>query len=209
MGERREELEFEPERDKHPVRTAFAIVLAVLLVLAGYVAVIVVGGEALRAAPFGRFILEARSELEQLFGFEPPEVVLPPLQDVIQPTLPSPFVAPEPSPSPAPVPSPISVPDEPSVITFTIDFENNTGVMLTGVRLVNPLPAGTAYRTSRPAGSFDGQQVTWNLGTLAIGERGRVILELATRRRGVVRNRATMISEEAPPSGVESSVTIP
>jgi uncharacterized repeat protein (TIGR01451 family) len=182
---------------------------ALMLVVVGYLIVLLVGGQALRGLPGAALIGRIG---DRLGGLEDPGSARAPLP-ALQATpgfagpAPSPVSVPTPRPSPSFIPA---APDAPSIVTFTVDYENNTGVRLTGVRLTDRIPAGTTYRTGSavPDATFDGAQLEWNIGTLNPGQTGRVTFQVQTNRRGRISNRATIVSNEAPASEVESSATV-
>ena len=196
-------------------RTAWILVLIIGLVAFGYTAVLFVGGKALQDAPLARPIQRFKRGLENLSRAEPPKSLsrLPPLTggSALGPT-PSPSpVAPRVTPSASLSPSAIPAkPDDPSVVTFTIEFENTTGVRLTGVKITDRVPSGTSYRagSASPAAGFDGSQLVWDIGVLDPGQSGKVTFQVSTRLKGRISNRATITSNEAPASFVESSATV-
>lgn len=198
-------------------RTLGIIMLIVTLVALGYATVLFLGGKALQNAPFAAQVLKVRRGLEGLSNAEPPQSLgnLPPLagRGPLNPTAaPSPITL-RSSPSPSPSQSPRVIPpapDDPSVITFTIEFENTTGVRLTGVKITDKIPAGTAFLTgtASPAASFDGSQLVWDIGTVDPGATGKVSFRVTTRLKGKVTNRATLTSNEAPAAQIESSATV-
>lgn len=202
-------------RETAPKRTAWILVLIIGFVAFGYTAVLFVGGKALQDAPLARPIQRFKRGLENLSRAEPPKSLsrLPPLTGgtALGPTpTPSP-VAPRVTPSPSLSPSTAPAkPDDPSILTFTLEYENTTGVRLTGVKITNRLPSGTTYRaaSAQPTAAFDGSQLVWDLGTLDPGQKGTVSFQVATRLKGRITNRATITSNEAPASTVESSATV-
>lgn len=200
-----------PEEEISARRWAVLLGVAILIVALGYVAVIFVGGEALRLAPFGQQLIDLRERLGDVIAPDSPSVTLRPLESggvgVGTQTNPSPIVAAEPSPSLSPtVVAP--APDAPSIVTFTIEYENTTGVRLTGVQITDRIPSGATYvsGSASGAGSFDGTQLVWNLGTLDPGQTGKVSFRVTTRREQLT-NKAVMTSNEAPPSEIESTAT--
>lgn len=180
---------------------------AAALAVLGYAAVILVGGAALERAPFAGRLLELRERVGEAIAPRHPAIGLRPIRPGAEEITvsPSPVVA-RPSPSPSFIPP---APDEPSTVTFTIDFENTTGVRLTGVRVVDRIPSGASYITgsASPVASFDGSQLVWEVGVLDPGQSGRVSFRVLTRS-GTITNRAVLHSNEAPPSEVTSSATV-
>jgi uncharacterized repeat protein (TIGR01451 family) len=183
---------------------------ALMLVVIGYLIVLLIGGQALRGLPGAQLIGRIGDRLGGLEDRDPAQAPLPALQATpgVAGPAPSPVAVPTPArPSPSFIPP---APDAPSIVTFTVDYENNTGVRLTGVRITDPIPAGTTYRTGSavPDAAFNGTQLQWNIGTLNPGQTGRITFQVQTNRRGRISNTATIFSNEAPPSQVESSATV-
>ena len=58
------------------------------------------------------------------------------------------------------------------LVTFTLDYSNNGWADATGVSLVDPLPAGLSFVSANPSANLNGSQVSWGLGTLAMGASG-------------------------------------
>lgn len=204
------------EEDENPRRTVWVMLLIISLVVVGYAAVLFVGGRALQDAPLAGPIFKLRKGLENLSKAEPPKSLgqLPPLAPrALSPTAsPSPITA-RVSPVPSPTLSPKVVPpepDAPSVVTFTIEYENTTGVQLTGVRITDKIPNGTSYRTgsASPGAAFDGKELVWDIGTLNAGAKGTVTFQVVTRLTGRITNKATLTSNDAPPATIESSANV-
>lgn len=188
-------------------RTLLIAAVIVSIVALGYIAVLLAGGRALRGLPFAEQIQEAGKAIGEVVGGRGPAVQLPPLrseEEVAAEQSPTPVV-PRASVSPTVIPP---EPDAPSTVTFTIEYENTTGVRLTGVRITNELPAGSAFKSANPSGSFDGKQLVWDIGTLDPGQKGSVSFQVATNRKGRITNKAVMSSNEAPSSTIESSATV-
>lgn len=200
------------EDERRGRRTIAITILIIALVAVGYVAVLYLGGNLIPDAPFAQAILRARERFEEIISFEPPRSLPPALADQERGAIrltPSPVVALNPTPVLSPVFRP-PAPDAPSLATFTIDYENTTGVRLTGVTITNDIPAGANYRTgsASPEAQFDGRRLLWNLGTLEVGETGSVRFQVVTSRRGRLINRAVMSSNEAPDAVIENSVNV-
>lgn len=200
------------EEERRGRRTIGITVLIIAMVALGYVAVLYLGGNALQDAPFAQAIRQARERFEEIITFEPPKSLPPALtaegDDVVR-LSPSPVIAVQPSPSLSPVFRP-PAPDAPSLATFTIEYENTTGVRLTGVTITNEIPAGTNYRSdsSSPGAQLNGRTLVWSLGTLEVGQSGSVRFQVATTRTGRIVNRAVMRSNEAPEAVIENSVNV-
>lgn len=188
-------------------RTLLIAAVIVSLVALGYIGVLLAGGRALRGLPFAKQVQEAGRAIGEVVTGGQPGVQLPPLQsrvEVVTQASPSPVV-PRPIQSPTVIPP---APDEPSLVTFTVEYENTTGVRLTGVKITDDIPSGTSYRQSSPVADFDGKRLVWNLGTLDPGQKGTVAFQVSTNRKGRITNKAVLTSNEAPPSQVESSATV-
>ncbi len=54
-------------------------------------------------------------------------------------------------------------------VTYTITVRNDGGTPSANVVLVDSLPMGLTYQSSNPAGTHAGGMVTWNLGTIEVG----------------------------------------
>lgn len=198
-----------PEAGK---RTAWIMLLLISLVVLGYTAVLLIGGRALKDAPLSGAVERLKKGIT---GFtEPPQTLRGPqalsprnLVPTSSPTPIAPRVTPSPTLSPKVIPP---EPTDPSLLTFTIAFENTTGVRLTEVKITDKIPAGTTYRqgSASSGGIFDGTQVSWNIGTLDPGASGKVSFQVFTRLKGRITNEAVLTSKEAPPSSIKSSATV-
>jgi uncharacterized repeat protein (TIGR01451 family) len=200
----------QPEADQSARRTVIIAVLIVAFVALGYAVVLFVAGTALQNAPGARQILGVRNRLDEILKFQPPQAPLPPLQaqgvGVVAQT-PSPVQV-----RPAPTLSPLFKPpqaDAPSTVTFSIQYENTTGVQLTNVQISDKLPTGTTFKSANPAAAFDGTQLVWSLGTLAPGASGTVSFVVTTTRHGKITNTGVMTSTEAPAATITSSANVP
>lgn len=188
-------------------RTLLIAAVIVSIVALGYIAVLLAGGRALRGLPFAEQIQEAGKAIGEVVGGRGPAVQLPPLQtqeEVAARASPSPVV-PRATLSPTVIPP---APEDPSTITFTIEYENTTGVRLTGVKITNDLPSGVAFKSANPAGSFDGKKLVWDIGILDPGQKGSVSFQVVTNKKGRITNKAVMTSNEAPATTIESSATV-
>lgn len=192
-------------------RTILIAAVIVSLVALGYVAVLLVGGRALRDLPFAKEIQGAGERIGEVVGGRQPAVALPPPLQTQGPVAgrpsPTPVVAARPTLSPSVEPP---APDEPSLVTFTIEYENTTGVRLTGVQITDDIPGGATYRngSASPPATFDGRKLTWNIGTLDPGQKGAVSFQVFTNRKGRITNEAVMTSNEAPSSKITTSATV-
>lgn len=112
----------EPIAEEESRRTILIAAVIVSLVALGYVAVLLVGGRALRDLPFAKQIQEAGERIGEVVSGPQPIVPLPPLQTAGpaagRPT-PTPVVVARPTLVPTVIPP---APDEPSLVTFTIEY---------------------------------------------------------------------------------------
>lgn len=207
-----EEVVEEPGRKR---RMGLIMALTVGVVVLGYLTVLFLGGRALEKNPFTQTLHKIQSGLKSLNNSEPPRGLAHPgpligseVQVGATPSPIQPRVTPSPSPSLSPRVIP-PAPDAPSTLTFTIDYENTTGLRITGVQITDRVPSGTAFKEGSPSppASFDGTTLVWNIGTLDPGQTGRVSFQVYARSTRVT-NRAVMTSNEAPPSSVETSATV-
>jgi uncharacterized repeat protein (TIGR01451 family) len=197
-------------RDKDPRRSLIMGAAALMLVVVGYLIVLLIGGQALRNLPGARIIGRIGDKFGDIQDRSPARVPLPALQATpggAEPAASPVVTRPSPKASPSFIPA---APDAPSTVTFTLEYENTTGVRLTGIRLTDKIPTGTSYRTgsATPDASFDGATLVWHIGTLDPGQTGKVTFQVQTNRNGRISNKATLFSNEAPPSEVESSATV-
>ena len=204
------------EQEEGRRRTGWVMVVIVAVVAFGYAAVLFIGGQALQDAPGAGPILKLKQGLENITNAQPPRGLgaLPPLTGGKSSTpLPTPSaifprrLVPSPTLSPKVVP-PAS--DAPSVVTFTIEYTNDTGVQLTQVKISDKIPSGTTYRTGSATQpfDFDGNQLVFNIGTLAPGQSGKVSFQAFTRLKGKISNKATLTSAEAPASTIDTTATV-
>jgi uncharacterized repeat protein (TIGR01451 family) len=198
------------KRDRDPRRSLLVVAAALLLVVIGYLIVLLIGGQALRNLPGAKIVGRIGDTFGGTQDRTPARLPLPALQATpggAEPAASPVVTRPSPKASPSFIPA---APDAPSTVTFTLDFENTTGVRLTGVRLTDRIPTGTTFKpgSATPEASFDGTQLVWQIGTLNPGQSGRVTFQVQTNRNGRISNKATVFSNEAPPSEVESSATV-
>jgi uncharacterized repeat protein (TIGR01451 family) len=90
-------------------------------------------------------------------------------------------------------------------LTYTIDFDNSTNTYpVTGVVLVDYLPAQTAFISSTGGGVYNGatRRVTWQIGTLGAGAAGSRTLTLRVNAPGSssITNICEISSSETPMS---------
>lgn len=202
-----------PPEQEPGKRTAWIMLLIIGIVVAGYSAVLFIGGNALKDAPGAGTIKRIK---EGITGDQDPQTLRGPQalspRNLVPTASPTPIaprirVTPSPSLSPKVIPP---EPNDPSLVTFTIEYENTTGVRLTQVKITNKLPGGTTFKegSASSGGTFDGSQVVWNIGTLDPGAAGKVSFQVLTRVKGRITNEAILTSKEAPPSSIKSSATV-
>ena len=91
-------------------------------------------------------------------------------------------------------------------VTYTLTANNPGDAALTGVTITDTIPTGMSYVTSSPEGtvSDDGAQVTWSVGSLAVGAETSVTVTLQGDQVGTVTNTAGASATE----GVTASDTL-
>jgi uncharacterized repeat protein (TIGR01451 family) len=89
--------------------------------------------------------------------------------------------------------------------SYTLAVTNTGAVALTDVVITDTLPALLSYASSVPSGSVAGNQISWNLGTLNIGETKQVVVILGGEKSGTAINSATVTSKE----GATATDTLP
>ena len=84
---------------------------------------------------------------------------------------------------------------------YTLDWVNPSGFSLTGVSLVDILPAGLEFVSASDNGTFNGTAVTWDLGTIAPYGEGNVTLtvEVEQDAEGTITNCATFFTNQSSP----------
>lgn len=76
------------------------------------------------------------------------------------------------------------------MITYELMLRNTGDGDARDCQLVDMLPAGVTYQSSTPAGSFDGANVVWNLGTLAAGDERTIRVTVRADEIRQLTNRA-------------------
>ena len=98
-----------------------------------------------------------------------------------------------------------------SDITYTLLVTNAGTGSLTGIVLEDTLPEDTVLVESDPAGTVNGDTVTWNIGTLVQGQQESITLtvrpDLWTERTRVT-NRATVTTDQTEAVSVEEDTII-
>jgi uncharacterized repeat protein (TIGR01451 family) len=79
-----------------------------------------------------------------------------------------------------------------SILTFTIDYQNAGPGTAKQVTVQDTLPMGTTFVSASAGGTLGGNTVTWNLGTLAPGAMGQLVLVVQASAPGSYANTATM-----------------
>lgn len=108
-----------------------------------------------------------------------------------------------------------------SEVTYQLQVTNTYGLPLTGVQLVDTLPAAVDYISSQPGGSVEGtvgnQRVIWNIGTLAPGGQASVEVTVRITDRAqmgeTLSNTFELVSSElttvsSPPASVQVPIKI-
>jgi uncharacterized repeat protein (TIGR01451 family) len=79
---------------------------------------------------------------------------------------------------------------------YTLTVTNTGSVALTDVVVTDYLPDLLSYTSSLPAGTVTGNQISWNLGTLNIGETKSIVAILGGVKSGTAVNTATVTTHE-------------
>ena len=115
-----------------------------------------------------------------------------------------------------------AVPGEP--LTYIVNFANRGNIADAGVMLQAPVPAGTQFASATQAGTEQDGVVSWNLGTVGVGQSGErrftvnvmdtqalfAAAELSdAQSAGVVRARAeaATVAQDAPPLTLDMTAT--
>ena len=99
-------------------------------------------------------------------------------------------------------------------LTYTLSYANNGNATATGIVLIDPVPASTAFVSATGGGAPSAGTVTWNLGTLAAGASGSV--QLVVQVASPLANGTTLVNggssidcaETAPVSGANATTTV-
>ncbi len=93
-------------------------------------------------------------------------------------------------------------------VTFTITVENTGDCTLTPVMVVDTLPVGMSYVSDDSGGSVSGQEITWNLGSIASGAPATTISLVAHIDTGATGTLTdTVTATGTPPHGDDVSGT--
>lgn len=93
--------------------------------------------------------------------------------------------------------------------TYALTVSNIGPAPANNLRLISRLPAGVTLVTSSPAVSAtDGNELTFNLGSLAVGASSSVTIEVASSAPGTPTNLVTVVADEIDLQSQNSSVAI-
>ncbi len=93
------------------------------------------------------------------------------------------------------------------VYEYVLNYTNKGTADATSVVVVDALPAGLTYLSSDSGGTQSGNTVTWNLGTLSVGESGTLRVQVRPDGPGTYTNAATIDSTETAPAPSNTTVT--
>jgi len=91
---------------------------------------------------------------------------------------------------------------------YTLTVTNTGAVALTDVVVTDYLPELLSYTSSIPAGTVTGNQISWNLGTLNIGETKQIVAILGGVKSGTAVNTATVTTHEGATSTDSLNITV-
>lgn len=69
---------------------------------------------------------------------------------------------------------------------YRFEIANTSGASASNVTVIAGLPAALAYQSSNPPGTPSGSAITWNLGTLGVGETRTIVASVQPRQAGAV-----------------------
>ena len=92
--------------------------------------------------------------------------------------------------------------------SYSLAVTNTGAVTLTDVTVTDYLPELLSYKSAIPDGSVTGNQISWNLGALNIGETKEIIVILGGVKSGTVVNTATVTTREGATSTDSLNITI-
>lgn len=75
-------------------------------------------------------------------------------------------------------------------VTYEVTVRNTGDGPCRDARLMDMIPASTTYESSSPAGTFDGANVMWDLGTLQPGDERTVRVTVRANEIRMIKNRA-------------------
>jgi uncharacterized repeat protein (TIGR01451 family) len=91
---------------------------------------------------------------------------------------------------------------------YTLTVTNTGAVALTDVVVTDYLPELLSYTSSIPAGTVTGNQISWNLGTLNIGETKQIVAILGGVKSGTAVNTATVTTHEGATATDSLNITV-
>jgi uncharacterized repeat protein (TIGR01451 family) len=92
--------------------------------------------------------------------------------------------------------------------SYNLTVTNTGAVALTDVVVTDYLPALLSYKSSTPAGTVAGSQISWNLGTLNIGETKEIVAILGGVKSGTAVNTATVTTHEGVTATDSLNITV-
>jgi len=92
--------------------------------------------------------------------------------------------------------------------SYTLNVTNTGAVMLHNVVVTDSLPQQLSFKSSIPAGTVTGSEVTWDLDTLNIGETKKIIAILGGAKSGAAINTAAVTTQEGAISSDSLNITI-
>lgn len=93
-------------------------------------------------------------------------------------------------------------------ITWSITVTSSGDVPAKDVMLTDMVPAGTTFKSASGGGMASGNQVTWNLGTLNVGQSKTVEMVTTANTQGTIRNTATVRAYCAPDASADAEVRV-
>jgi uncharacterized repeat protein (TIGR01451 family) len=91
---------------------------------------------------------------------------------------------------------------------YTLIVKNIGTVALNDVVVTDCLPEILSYKSSAPAGTVTGNQISWNLGTVKAGETKQIVAILGGVKSGTAVNTATVTTREGVTSTDSLNVTV-
>jgi len=93
--------------------------------------------------------------------------------------------------------------------SYTLTVTNTGAVTLNDVTVTDYLPELLSYKSSVPvAGTVTGSQISWNLGTLNIGQTKEIVVILAGNKSGTAVNTATVTTREGVTATDSLTITV-
>jgi uncharacterized repeat protein (TIGR01451 family) len=91
---------------------------------------------------------------------------------------------------------------------FVFMYKNSGDANATNVVVSDTLPAGLDFISADNGGTEAGGTVTWNLGTLSVGEEGVLGVRVRPAATGIYYNSGTISSTEIPATGSNTTTTV-